>query len=70
MLTGSPRGHSFTCYVVNLYFIKGTLAAFDPQRQLFGLLEIAASVALFCSALLYVRWRHQLDRAQPGENRG
>ena len=67
MLMGSPRGHSFTCYVVNLYLIKGALAAFDPNRQVFGLLEIAASVAVFVSALLYVRWRYQLDRRLSGE---
>ena len=67
MLMGSPRGHSFTCYVVNLYLIKGALAAFDPNRQVFGLLEIAASVAVFVSALLYVRWRYQLDRRLAGE---
>lgn len=67
MLMGSPRGHSFTCYVVNLYLIKGALAAFDPNRQVFGLLEIAASVAVFGSALLFVRWRYQLDRRLSGE---
>ena len=67
MLKVSPRGHSFTCYVVNLYLLKGALAAFDPNRQLFGLLEIAASVAVFVSALLFVRWRYQLDRRLAGE---
>lgn len=67
MLMGSPRGHSLTCYVVNLYLIKGALAAFDPNRQVFGLLEIAASVAVFGSALLFVRWRYQLDRRLSGE---
>nr|WP_186349510.1 DUF2069 domain-containing protein [Pseudomonas fragi] len=67
MLMGIPRGHSFTCYVVNLYLIKGALAAFDPNRQVFGLLEIAASVAVFVSALLFVRWRYQLDRRLSGE---
>ena len=67
MLLGSARGHSFTCYVINLYLIKGALAAFDPNRQLFGLLEMAVSVAVFISAMLYVRWRYQLDRRLSGE---
>lgn len=67
MLLGSPRGHSWTCFAVNLYFIKGALAAFDPNRQLFGLLEMAASLAVFTSALLYVRWRFQLNRKLAGE---
>lgn len=62
MLTGSARGHSWTCFVVNLYFIKGALAAYDPHRALFGVLEMLASVAVFVSALLYVRWRHQYTR--------
>lgn len=70
MLKGSPRGHAFTCYVVNLYLLKGALAAFDPNRQVFGLLEIAASVALFISAMLFVRWRYQLDRRLAGEVSG
>ena len=67
MLIGNPRGHSFTWYVINLYLIKGALAAFDPNRQVFGLLEIAGSVAVFVSAMLFVRWRHQLDRRLAGE---
>ncbi|QLL11885.1 DUF2069 domain-containing protein [Pseudomonas chlororaphis] len=67
MLVGSARGHSWMCFVVNLYFIKGALAAYDPNRQLFGLLEMLASLAVFCSALLYVRWRFQLNRKLAGE---
>ncbi|RMQ46980.1 hypothetical protein ALQ04_00114 [Pseudomonas cichorii] len=62
MLLGKPHGHSWTCFVINLYFIKGALAAFDPNRWLFGVLEMLVSVAVFSSALLYVRWRSQLDR--------
>nr|WP_314489936.1 DUF2069 domain-containing protein [uncultured Pseudomonas sp.] len=67
MLLGSARGHSFTCYMINLYLIKGALAAFDPNRQLFGFLEMTVSVAVFISAMLYVRWRYQLDRRLSGE---
>ncbi|CAI8959526.1 DUF2069 domain-containing protein [Pseudomonas sp. IT-P260] len=67
MLMGNARAHSWMCFVVNLYFIKGALAAYDPNRQLFGVLEMAASLALFCSALLYVRWRYQLNRKLAGE---
>ena len=70
MLLGSARGHSFTCYVINLYLIKGALAAFDPNRQLFGLLEMTVSVAVFISAMLYVRWRYQLDRRLSGDGTG
>lgn len=62
VVRGRPRGLSWVCFVINLYFIKGALAAFDPNRWLFGVLEMLASVAVFTSALLYVRWRSQLDR--------
>jgi uncharacterized membrane protein len=67
MLSGSARGHSWTCFVVNLYFIKGALAAYDPGRSLFGVLEMLASLAVFTSALLYVRWRFQYTRKLAGE---
>ena len=67
MLSGSARGHSWMCFVVNLYFIKGALAAYDPNRQMFGVLEMFASLAVFTSSLLYVRWRFQLNRRLAGE---
>jgi uncharacterized membrane protein len=62
MVMGSARGHSWTCFAVNLYFIKGALAVYDPNRSLFGALEMLASLAVFVSALLYVRWRYQCNR--------
>ncbi|QVM97959.1 DUF2069 domain-containing protein [Pseudomonas sp. SORT22] len=67
MLLGNARAHAWTCFVVNLYFIKGVLAAFDPARALFGWLEVAISLTLFVSALLYVRWRFQYERRLAGE---
>ncbi|MBA1203767.1 DUF2069 domain-containing protein [Pseudomonas capeferrum] len=67
MWMGSARAHAWTCFMVNLYFIKGVLAAFDPARMLFGCLEVAISLVLFVSALLYVRWRFQHDRRVAGE---
>ena len=33
MLMGSPRGHSFTCYVVNLYLIKGRWRHSTPTAR-------------------------------------
>lgn len=62
MLIGSARAHAWTCFVVNLYFIKGVLAAFDPARALLGWLEVGISLVLFVSALLFVRWRFQYER--------
>lgn len=67
MLMGSARAHAWTCFVVNLYFIKGVLAAFDPARALLGWLEVGISLVLFVSALLFVRWRFQYERRVEGE---
>ena len=67
MLLGSARAHAWTCFVVNIYFIKGVLAAFDPGRALFGWVEVGVSLGLFVSALMYVRWRFQHERRVAGE---
>ena len=64
---GNARAHAWTCFVVNLYFIQGVLAAIDPARALFGALEAVISFGLFCCALLYTRWRFQYDRKKAGE---
>ena len=67
MLLGNARAHAWTCFVVNIYFIQGVLAAIDPARALFGALEAVISFGLFCCALLYTRWRFQYDRKLAGE---
>lgn len=67
IIGGHPRTHSWACFVVNLYFIQGVLAAFDPSKQLFGWLEILLSLTLFTSALLYTRWCAQYQRIGSAE---
>ncbi|MBF8647181.1 DUF2069 domain-containing protein [Pseudomonas pudica] len=67
MLTGSARAHAWTCFVVNIYFIKGVLAAFDPARAVFGWVEVLVSLGLFITGLLYVRWKFQHERRMAGE---
>ncbi|MCO7517425.1 DUF2069 domain-containing protein [Pseudomonas guariconensis] len=67
MLLGSARAHAWTCFVVNIYFIKGVLAAFDPARAVFGWIEVLVSLGLFVSGLLYVRWKFQHERRLAGE---
>lgn len=62
IIGGHPRTHSWACFVVNLYFIQGVLAAFDPSKQVFGWLEILLSLSLFTSALFYTRWCAQYQR--------
>ena len=67
LIAGNARAHAWTCFAINIYFIQGILAAIDPARALFGALETVISFALFCSALLYVRWRFQYERKLAGE---
>lgn len=67
LLLGRARSHAWACFVVNLYFIQGVTATIDPARRLFGWLEALLSLALFCAALLYTRWRFQYDRKLAGE---
>jgi uncharacterized membrane protein len=67
MILGNARAHAWACFVVNLYFIQGVLAAIDPARSLFGWLEAGLSLVLFCAALLYTRWRFQYNRKLAGE---
>lgn len=67
VISGNPRGHSWLCFVINIYFIQGVLAAFDPSRAWFGWLEVLITLTLFCSALLYTRWRYQYLRKLAGE---
>ena len=67
MLAGNARTHAWCCFVINLYFIQGVLGAFDPNRMLYGWLQSILSVALFCAALLYTRYRFQYDRKLAGE---
>jgi uncharacterized membrane protein len=67
LLLGNARAHAWACFVVNIYFIQGVLAAIDPNRAVFGILETLLSFGLFCSALLYTRWRFQYDRKLAGE---
>ncbi|BAU76090.1 Hypothetical protein ppKF707_1102 [Metapseudomonas furukawaii] len=67
IIMGNARAHAWACFVVNLYFIQGVLAAIDPARMLFGWLEAGLSLLLFCAALLYTRWRFQYNRKLAGE---
>lgn len=68
VLLGHARGHAWLCFVVNIYFIQGVLAAFDPSRAVYGWAEAVLSLVLFCSALMYTRYKFQLDRRLAGES--
>lgn len=62
-----PARACLTCFIVNLYFIQGVLAAIDPARMIYGVLEAAISLTLFVAALLYTRWSYQYERKAAGE---
>lgn len=68
MISGSPRAHAWTCFIVNLYFIQGVLAAINPARMVYGWLEAIISLTLFINALLYTRWAYQYERKASGES--
>ncbi|MCQ4288872.1 DUF2069 domain-containing protein [Pseudomonas stutzeri] len=68
IISGSPRAHAWTCFIVNLYFIQGVLAAINPTRMVYGWLEAIISLTLFISALLYTRWAYQYERKAAGES--
>jgi uncharacterized membrane protein len=67
LLLGTARAHAWACFVVNLYFIQGVLAAFDPSKALYGWLLTGLSLSLFCAALMFTRWRFQYERKLAGE---
>lgn len=68
LFAGSPRAHAWTCFIVNLYFIQGVLAAIDPARMLYGWIQASVSLVLFVAALLYTRWASQYSRKAAGES--
>jgi uncharacterized membrane protein len=67
MLGGQARATAWLCFVVNLYFIAGVLAVMGPNSTVFDWALLTLSVTLFCSALMYTRWRFQYDRKLAGE---
>ncbi len=67
ILTGQPRATAWLCFVVNLYFIAGVLAVMGNKTTFFDWALLCLSVTLFCSALMYTRWRFQYDRKLAGE---
>jgi uncharacterized membrane protein len=67
LLMGNARAHAWACFVVNIYFIQGVLAAFDPSKAWYGWLLSGISLCLFCAALMYTRWRFQYERKLAGE---
>ncbi|PCJ27789.1 MAG: hypothetical protein COA96_02765 [SAR86 cluster bacterium] len=49
------RTYGWLCFVVLLYFSHGVLAAFQPGRLWFGVVEAALSTVLFVLLIIFIR---------------
>lgn len=63
VLRGQPRPHAWLCFVILIYFCEGVIyaGANHPRMQLLGSLQAALSMLVFSSAMLFARWRSQLN---------
>ncbi|SFH72466.1 DUF2069 domain-containing protein [Modicisalibacter xianhensis] len=57
IVTQRPRGHAWLAFVSLLYFMQGVMIATLPDKAWLGMLEVAASLALFISSMFFARWR-------------
>ncbi|WP_426416527.1 DUF2069 domain-containing protein [Aestuariirhabdus sp. LZHN29] len=60
VLSGAPKAQAWLCFVVLFYFTAGVLNTFAAPTEAFGWLESILSALLFCSSMMYVRWKYQL----------
>lgn len=67
VISGKPRGHAWLCFVLLLYFLEAVIAALVPPTRWLGIIDCVLLVTLFNAAMLYARWRSQLDRSQAAE---
>jgi uncharacterized membrane protein len=65
LIAGKPRGHVWLCFVLLVYFLEAVIAALVPPTRWLGGIDCALLVTLFSAAMLYARWRSQLDRSRP-----
>ena len=57
MLRDNARSYIWLCFVSLLYFISLVERAFAQPGNVLQIVGLFAVVVLFCSALMYVRWR-------------
>ncbi|OMH25887.1 DUF2069 domain-containing protein [Motiliproteus sp. MSK22-1] len=53
---GKPRTHIWLCFFVLVYFCSGVSQATSPYYGTIGLIQSLLTMALFSSAMMYVRW--------------
>jgi uncharacterized membrane protein len=64
---GRVMTHAWLCFVSMLYFAMAVTNLAVPHWRLLDVVELMLSVALFGSALLFVRWRSRALRGEVGE---
>lgn len=68
MLADRLRSYIWLCFVCLLYFMSAVLRVFAQPQDPVTITGLVAIVALFISAMLYVRWRaQQLKREASNE---
>tara|TARA_R110002094_G_scaffold218472_1_gene190057 strand:- start:2142 stop:2576 length:435 start_codon:yes stop_codon:yes gene_type:complete len=55
IFSGRPRPHIWLCFVILLYFCMGAVYAYGGSSL--GILMTLLSSGIFCSAMLYARWK-------------
>ena len=65
---GRARPHIWLCFVILIYFCSGVMHAMSDKFMLLGLIKALLSVALFCSAMMYARWKSILGGLQQSDS--
>ena len=63
MLRDNLRSFIWLCFVSLLYFMRLVVAVFAHPDDGLAIMGLVAVVVLFCTAMMYVRWRAQEIRA-------
>ena len=59
MLQDNLRSFIWLCFVCLLYFMRLVVSLFENPSDVLAIIGMVAVVLLFCSGMMYVRWRAQ-----------
>ena len=57
LLQDNLRSFIWLCFVCLLYFMRLVVSLFENPADLLSIVGMVAVVLLFCSGMMYVRWR-------------
>lgn len=57
LLQDNLRSFIWLCFVSLLYFMRLVVSLFEDPRDVLAIIGMVAVCTLFCSAMMYVRWR-------------